>query len=57
MIDRRLGVLAFGDSTWLRRGIPQDPQMTAALDLLRRGTTQRQLLALAGQEQQKKMQE
>jgi carboxyl-terminal processing protease len=57
-IEERFTILAFGDSTWLRRGIPQDPQMSAALDLLRRGTTQRQLLALAVQEAAaRKMQE
>jgi carboxyl-terminal processing protease len=56
-IEERFTILAFGDSTWLRRGIPQDPQITAALDLLRRGTTQRQLLALAVQVAPKKSQE
>ena len=39
--------LAFGDSAAFRRGAAGDPQVQMALDLLRRGTTQRQLLALA----------
>jgi carboxyl-terminal processing protease len=52
-IEERFTIQAFGDSTWLRRGIPQDPQMTMALNMLRRGTTQRQLLALAAQEPKK----
>ena len=52
-IETRFATLAFGDSTAFRRGIPQDPQMRIALDLLRRGTTQRQLLALAASEPRK----
>ena len=52
-LEHRFTTLAFGDSTAFRRGIPQDPQMTAALDLLRRGPTQRQLLALAASEVKK----
>ncbi|NOT07504.1 MAG: S41 family peptidase [Gemmatimonadales bacterium] len=47
LIDQRFTSLAFGDSTAFRRSIGDDPQMKAALDYLRRGTTQRQLLALA----------
>jgi hypothetical protein len=52
-LEQRFTALAFGDSTAFRRGIPQDPQMTMALNMLRRGTTQRQLLALAAQEPRK----
>lgn len=52
-LEERFAILAFGDSTAFRRGIPQDPQMRTALDLLHRGTTQRQLLALAVQEAKK----
>ena len=52
-LEERFAILAFGDSTAFRRGIPQDPQMRTALDLLHRGTTQRQLLALAMQEAKK----
>ena len=39
--------LAFGDSAWARARAKDDPQMVSALDYLRRGTTQRHLLALA----------
>jgi len=55
-IEERFAIQAFGDTTAFRRGIPQDPQMMMALNMLRRGTTQRQLLALAAQEQPKKSQ-
>lgn len=55
-IEQRFTILAFGDSTAFRRAIPEDPQMTAALDLLHRGTSQRQLLALAATGTAKKMQ-
>ncbi len=51
VIDRNLETwfarLAFGDSTAFRRNSADDPQMKSALDLLRRATTQRQLLAVA----------
>jgi carboxyl-terminal processing protease len=53
MIEQRFSSLAYGDSTAFRRGIPEDPQMKAALDLLHRGTTQRQLLALASMDGRK----
>jgi carboxyl-terminal processing protease len=46
LIERQFATLAFGDSTAFRRGLREDVQMKAALDLLHRGTTQRQLLAL-----------
>jgi carboxyl-terminal processing protease len=55
-LEQRFTLLAFGDSTWLRRSVPQDPQLSTALDLLRRGTTQRQLLALAATGAPKKSQ-
>ena len=38
--------LTFGDSTAFRRQIPEDPQLQKALDLLRRGQTQRDLFNL-----------
>ena len=46
-MDQQISNLAFGDSTAFRRSLRTDDQMKAALDLLHRGTTQRQLLALA----------
>jgi hypothetical protein len=39
--------LAFGDSAVFRRREKDDSQVAAALDYLRRGRTQRQILALA----------
>ena len=47
-LDRYLASAAFGDSTAFRRSVRNDEQLGKALELLARGTTQRQLLALAG---------
>jgi carboxyl-terminal processing protease len=51
LVDRELekwiATVAFGDSTVFRRQARHDRQLLTALDYLRRGTTQRQLLALA----------
>ena len=52
-LEQRFTSLAFGDSAAFRRGAAGDPQVQMALDLLRRGTTQRQLLALASTEVKK----
>jgi carboxyl-terminal processing protease len=52
-LEQRFTSLAFGDSAAFRRGAASDPQVKTALDLLRRGTTQRQLLALATTEGKK----
>jgi carboxyl-terminal processing protease len=53
-IDRLLGSsiarIAFGDSTAKRRDIADDAQLRRSLDLLKRGSTQRDLFALAGQQ-------
>lgn len=46
-LSQRFASLAFGDSTAFRRASAQDPQMQEALALLRRGPTQRLLLATA----------
>jgi carboxyl-terminal processing protease len=46
-LERYLTTAAFGDSTWLRRSVKDDEQLAKALELLGRGPTQRQLLALA----------
>jgi carboxyl-terminal processing protease len=49
-IDRDLEIrvtrLAFGDSTARRRTVDEDPQLSKALDLLRRGNSQADLFAL-----------
>ncbi len=49
-IEQQVARTAFGDSTAFRRRIPDDSQLREALALLRRGKTQAQLFALAGQE-------
>jgi len=58
LVDRALeqwtARLSFGDSTAFRRSIRYDKQLDEALDYLRKGTTQRQLLALAGSEAPKR---
>ena len=46
-LERWTATVAFGDSTVFRRQSRYDRQLITALDYLRRGTTQRQLLALA----------
>lgn len=48
-VDSRLSALAFGDSTAFRRSIPSDAQMRKAIDLLKRGMTQHELLAVGTQ--------
>lgn len=48
MLDQRISTLAFGDSTAKRRFVKEDAQLTKALDLLRRGSSTKDLLAMAG---------
>jgi carboxyl-terminal processing protease len=47
IIDNRISRLAFGDSTAKRREVRDDNQLVKALDLLRKGQSQRDLFALA----------
>jgi len=47
LIDTRISRLAFGDSTAKRREVSEDIHLVKALDLLRKGQTQRDLFALA----------
>lgn len=47
MLDGRISVLAFGDSTAKRRFVKDDSQLKKALELLRRGSTTKDLLAIA----------
>ncbi|HJR42165.1 MAG TPA: S41 family peptidase [Gemmatimonadaceae bacterium] len=51
MVDRWLSNqtarFAFGDSSAFRRTIPEDPQITRAVELLNKGQTQQDLFALA----------
>ncbi|HVZ49562.1 MAG TPA: S41 family peptidase [Gemmatimonadaceae bacterium] len=48
LIDGRISSLAFGDSTAKRRFVKDDAQLRKALDLLRRGSSTKDLLAMAG---------
>jgi carboxyl-terminal processing protease len=46
-ISQQVARLAFGDSTAFRRGIPDDPQLRKAMELLGKGQTQKDLFSLA----------
>jgi carboxyl-terminal processing protease len=46
-MERRVARIAFGDSTVRRRTLPDDPQLQKALEILRKGLSQKDLLALA----------
>ena len=48
ILGDRIARRAFGDSTWKRRDVPDDVQLMKAIELLRRGRTTAELLALAG---------
>ena len=47
LLSDRVARRAFGDSTWKRRDLPDDPQLMKAIELLRKGRTTAELLALA----------
>lgn len=38
---------AFGDSTWVRRDLPNDPELRKALEMMNKGQTQKELFNLA----------
>ncbi len=46
-LDGRISSLAFGDSTAKRRDVKEDRQLTKALELLKKGSTTKELLAVA----------
>jgi carboxyl-terminal processing protease len=46
MLEQRVASLAFGDSAAFRRAAPLDPQVTAAMALLKQGRTQQDLFAI-----------
>ena len=46
-LEQRLASMAFGDSTALRHALRDDPQLQRAIDLLKKGQTQRDLFTLA----------
>ena len=47
LLDNRIARFAFGDSTAKRRDLHDDPQLRKALELLKRGQSQKDLLAMA----------
>ena len=51
MLEEQVASLAFGDSTAFRRRINDDRQLLTALDYLKKGPTQRALLAMAPPQQ------
>jgi carboxyl-terminal processing protease len=50
LLSSSIARIAFGDSTAKRRDIADDSQLRRSIDLLKRGTTQRELFAVAGQQ-------
>ena len=48
LISNRVAKAVFGDSTVAKRNFVEDPQIQKAIELLKRGGTQRDLLAMAG---------
>jgi carboxyl-terminal processing protease len=48
LIENRVARLAFGDSAAKRRDLDDDVQLRTALDILRKGQSQRDLFAMAG---------
>lgn len=48
LIENRVARLAFGDSAAKRRDADDDVQLRSAIDILRRGSSQKDLFALAG---------
>jgi carboxyl-terminal processing protease len=48
-LDQRIAHYAFGDSTAKRRDLPYDAPLRKAIDLLDKGTSQRDVFALAGE--------
>lgn len=46
-ISSQVGRFAFGDSTEFRRSVPRDPQLLRAIELMKKGQTQKDLFAMA----------
>ena len=46
-LDGKISEFAFGDSTAKRREVPEDTQLMKAIDILKKGSTTKELLALA----------
>jgi carboxyl-terminal processing protease len=47
LLSDRIARRAFGDSTWKRRDVSEDVQLTRAIELLKKGRTTAELIALA----------
>ena len=47
IVDSRISVFAFGDSTAKRRSVSEDRQLLKAMEILKKATTTKELLALA----------
>jgi hypothetical protein len=50
LLEQRVARFAFGDSAAKRRDLPYDAPLRKAIDLLDKGTTQKELFALASAE-------
>ena len=50
MLERRIAETSFGLDAWRKRTVRDDPQLREALDVLRRGSSQKELFALASAE-------
>jgi len=50
-IEQRVARVAYGDSTALRHSLDDDPQLRRAIELIQRGSSQRDLFAIATREQ------
>jgi carboxyl-terminal processing protease len=50
LIAERITRIAFGDSAWVRRALPEDSQLKTALEYLEKGRSQRELLAMAARD-------
>jgi carboxyl-terminal processing protease len=46
-LERRIARTAFGDSAVARRGLPDDPQLQRAIDILKKNPSTKELIALA----------
>ena len=46
-LDFAVTRFAFGDSTWVRRDLPNDPELRKALEMMNKGQSQKELFSLA----------
>ena len=50
LLENRIARVAYGDTTALRHQLKDDPQLRRAMELMRKGTTQREIFAAAAAE-------